>query len=412
MDEAGVDVYEDGPDDDLTLENALRPSNRSGSPFPLEGLAGNGNSKYSYSGSLRSEPKVCTVPRPFKAVVNTIVADEPFLQDAQCVFSKADTSHAYTLSYAFPVIIFLESHPYFCEPPGQPQLSRTRSPSVLSIPPPEGSDEGEPMSLGDWPVSSNISEVQDLEQDLEQVPDGGDYFLAEETGQVQSVADSEEHEEGPTLTLSSEEPTAHPRYSSATPHASTNRAESQSSQALTVEQSSPEPSVMFTPTPAFPPRPRPRFFAPGLPSTPAIATTDRSELDNKDMVTPYARRRSFLIDVINSTARPRVAQPSPHPTRTTDDDEERDSISSDSSGQPSSEKSAVDASIRPFGAAFPCFTPAPRQRARIAGRLSHPLSRNSKLSAQSRMNVDANEAERAEQSRERQRALLRMHSGG
>jgi len=232
------------------------------------------------------------------------------------------------------------------------------------------------------PAPSDVSEVQDLEQDLEQALDGGDYFpveeTAEETGQVQSVADSEEHEEEPSPTFSSEEPTAHPRYPSVTPRASADRAESQSPQALTVEQSSPAPSVMFTPTPAFPPRPRPRFFAPGLPSTPAIATTDHSELDNKDLVTPYARRRSFLIDVINSTARPRFAQPTPHPTRTADDDEERDSMSPDSSSQPSSKKSAVDASdttIKPFGAPFAGFTPAPRQRTRTAGRLSHPLSR-------------------------------------
>ena len=72
--------------DDMSLADALRPSNRSGSPFPLEGLAGNPNSKYSYFGSLRSEPKVCAVPRLLQAVMNTIVTDEPFRQDAKCVF--------------------------------------------------------------------------------------------------------------------------------------------------------------------------------------------------------------------------------------------------------------------------------------------------------------------------------------
>ena len=86
VDEAGVDVGDDGLGDDMSLEDALRPSNRSGSPFPLEGLAGTGNSKYNYSGSLRSEPKVCTVLRLFKAVMNVIVTDEPFRQDAKCVF--------------------------------------------------------------------------------------------------------------------------------------------------------------------------------------------------------------------------------------------------------------------------------------------------------------------------------------
>ena len=69
VDEAGVDADEDVLGDDMSLEDALRPSNRSGSPFPLEGLTGNGNSKYSYTGSLKSEPKVCTVPGLFKAVM-------------------------------------------------------------------------------------------------------------------------------------------------------------------------------------------------------------------------------------------------------------------------------------------------------------------------------------------------------
>ena len=83
VDEAGVDVDKDGLDDDMSLADALRPSNRSGSSFPLEGLAGNSNSKFNYSGSLRSESKVCTVPRLFKAVMNTIITDEPFRQDAR-----------------------------------------------------------------------------------------------------------------------------------------------------------------------------------------------------------------------------------------------------------------------------------------------------------------------------------------
>ena len=78
------------------------------------------------------------------------------------------------------------------------------------------------MLLSDLPVPSGVSELQDLEQDLEQALDGGDYFPVEETaeepGQIQSVADSEEHHEEPSPTFSSEEPTAHPRYPSATPH--------------------------------------------------------------------------------------------------------------------------------------------------------------------------------------------------
>jgi myosin protein heavy chain len=236
------------------------------------------------------------------------------------------------------------------------------------------------MSLSDLPVPSDVSEVQNLEQDLEQAL-VDEHYPPEETGTVHSVTGSEEPQEEPSPTFSSEEPTALPHFPSRTTYASTNRTDSQSPQALSVAQSSPAPSVMFTPTPAFPPRPRPRFFAPGLPSTPAVAT-DHSEPDNNDLVTPYARRRSFLIDVINSTARPRFAQPTPHPPRAAHsiapDDEDGDSMSPGSSGQSSSKKSttaASDITVRPLNGAFAGYTPASRQRTRPMGRLSHPLSR-------------------------------------
>ena len=251
--------------------------------------------------------------------------------------------------------------------------------SVLSLPPPpESLDEGNHTSLSDLPAPSDVSDAQDLEQDLEQALDDG-YYPAEETAQVQSVASSIESQEEPSPTFSSEEPTALPRFPSATPHVSISRAESQSPQTLSVAQSSPAPSVMFTPTPAFPPRPRPRFFAPGLPSTPAVAT-EHNELDNKDLTTPYARRRSFLIDVINSTARPRFVHPPPTAHSTTLD-EEGDSTSPESSSQPSGQKPTVDQSlasdttVKPINTAFAAFTPGPRQRTRAMGRLSHPLSR-------------------------------------
>src|SRR6266850_3209803 len=48
-------------------------------------------------------------------------------------------------------------------------VNRTPSPSVPSILPPEGSDEGEPMSLSDLLAPNDVLEVQDLEHDLEWV---------------------------------------------------------------------------------------------------------------------------------------------------------------------------------------------------------------------------------------------------
>ena len=276
------------------------------------------------------------------------------------------------------------STPHTSESPGPAQIDSAPSLSVLSLPPPpESLDEGDHTSLSDLPAPSDVSDPQDLEQDLEQALHDG-HYPAEESAQVESVASSIESQEEPSPTFSSEEPTAQPRFPSipsTTPHVSITRAESQSPQTLSVAQSSPAPSVMFTPTPAFPPRPRPRFFAPGLPSTPAIAT-EHNELDNNDLMTPYARRRSFLIDVINSTARPRFAHP-PRTAYSTTLDEEGDSTSPDSSSQPSGKKPAVevdqslasDTTAKPFNAAFAAFTPGPRQRTRTIGRLSHPLSR-------------------------------------
>jgi hypothetical protein len=250
--------------------------------------------------------------------------------------------------------------------------------SVLSIPPPPQDSDGEPTSPGDLPLPSDTSDSRDLEQDLEQALTGNDDHTApEETAQASSAAETDD-DPGPTF--SSEEPTAHPHSPAATPvSVSSNRTDMLSLPTVSVAQSSPAQSVMFTPTPAFPPRPRPRFFAPGLPSTPAVAS-EHSGTDDKDLATPYSRRRSFLIDVINSTARPRFAHPTPRPSRNahaTMLDEEDESTSPDPSTQSSGKKSAVEesqtsiATVKPFVG----FTPAPRQRTRAMGRLSHPLAR-------------------------------------
>ncbi|KAJ7491999.1 hypothetical protein FB451DRAFT_1360785 [Mycena latifolia] len=88
--------------------------------------------------------------------------------------------------------------------------------------------------------------------------------------------------------------------------------------------SSPAPSAAFTPTPAFP-RPRARF---NLPSPPNNALTtpsaheqaqdeDGEDVDgDEEPLTPHTRRRSFLLSVINSTTRPRLKFPTPHPRNT------------------------------------------------------------------------------------------------
>ena len=76
-------------------------------------------------------------------------------------------------------------------------------------------------------------------------------------------------------------------------------------------------SVAFTPTPAFS-RPRARFNLPSppkdvIPSTPAQIKSEANGQPSDHVITPHTRRRSFLLSVINSTARPRLKMGTPHP---------------------------------------------------------------------------------------------------
>ena len=115
---------------------------------------------------------------------------------------------------------------------------------------------------------------------------------------------------------------------------------------LSVAFSSPA-SALFTPTPAFQPRPRARFGGAFSPSTtPALPTTtpqqhtvrfeddveetprprfeaDEEQDDHNDEnpTTPHTHKRSFLLSVINSTARPRLRHPTPHPGNSGDESE-------------------------------------------------------------------------------------------
>jgi hypothetical protein len=59
-------------------------------------------------------PRCVQSPDFSEIVMNPIITDQPFRQNAKCFFSKTHTPHAYTLSHAdtFPVIIVLELELY------------------------------------------------------------------------------------------------------------------------------------------------------------------------------------------------------------------------------------------------------------------------------------------------------------
>ena len=159
---------------------------------------------------------------------------------------------------------------------------------------------------------------------------------------------------------------------------------------VTVPESSPVQSGIFTPTPAFQPRPRARFQVP-IPTftqqQPATTTPpDREVTDDEDPIddhtppregldptTPYSHKRSFLMDVINSTTRPRMKFPTPHPHRG-----KVPETPVHESGQSSSPSLAATPAPVPPSArltnVFTGATPRPRAIANSRTRLSHPLS--------------------------------------
>ena len=157
-----------------------------------------------------------------------------------------------------------------------------------------------------------------------------------------------------------------------------------------VPESSPAPSAVFTPTPAFQPRPRARFQVPTPDFTsqqPATTTPPDREVtgeedtinghmpprDDLDPTTPYSHKRSFLMDVINSTTRPRMKFPTPHPHRGRVPDTPLNE--SNQSSSPSTAATPAPAPPAPrLTSIFTSATPRPRATANPRARLSHPLA--------------------------------------
>lgn len=188
------------------------------------------------------------------------------------------------------------------------------------------------------------------------------------------------------------------RYSSdATPHANGARA-MKSPTPMSTTFSSPVPTPMFTPTPAFAPRPRARFQPQNnqlvLPARTTPPSNDVSpeqyqqtqassehedDYDEElDPVTPHAHKRSFLMDVINSTARPRLKFPTPHPNRLAapaiEDSPNSSTDRSPEQNSPPAPAQAQSSSPASFSTAFGGITPRPRSAGSIRPRFSHPLS--------------------------------------
>ena len=160
---------------------------------------------------------------------------------------------------------------------------------------------------------------------------------------------------------------------------------------VAIPESSPAPSAIFTPTPAFQSRPRARFQVPvptftsqqpttttppdrGVPEDEDTINNHMPPQEDLDSATPYSHKRSFLMDVINSTARPRMKFSTPHPHygKAPETPMHQDSQS------PSSPSTAATPGPTPPAArlagVFAGATPRPRAATHSRVRLSHPLT--------------------------------------
>ena len=148
-------------------------------------------------------------------------------------------------------------------------------------------------------------EITDIHISPPRIEGGNDIYGEEDQERDSQNNEEREHDEREPTFSSDGDPT---------PYHPTNRSARQNTSAFSSE------SVAFTPTPAFP-RPRARFdLSPpsgDLLTTPAPKSqdADSNSKENEDPLTPHARRRSFLLDIINSTTRPRMKFPTPHPRK-------------------------------------------------------------------------------------------------
>ncbi|KAJ4474994.1 hypothetical protein J3R30DRAFT_633332 [Lentinula aciculospora] len=348
---------------DVSLTDALESISSPYQSEPDRGRTPKERSYIDYEVSLKSSPKAT----PFSSKYRHVSLRRPMLERTRTPsLSRTSLSPA--------------SSPSNSTPRSGRSLAMDRSTSVspiqgLLVPlPPSNAGSPAPHSPGP-DISSGTSEpntsTNTQSMDITDADDSPIRQLAES---------SLENEEGKyasvTGSVTREESTSEHTFSTddgPTPYAVKNNGNSRSLEGLASAFSSPAAS-MATPTPAFP-RPRTRFNIPQDGSSDESHETqgevhgvNDEDLSSEEPMTPQTRRRSFFLSVINSTARPRMKFPTPHP---------RDRILPDT-------PSTVDVSPLPVSRAVVQNTPiafqsaftgaTPRPRFNPGSRLSHPLA--------------------------------------
>ncbi|KAG2345767.1 hypothetical protein BDR05DRAFT_960035 [Suillus weaverae] len=314
--------------DEMSVEDALQSVSRSSSPFSPEIPLDNPTprKKYDYSMSLRSEPQ----RSPFDKYRN-VALRKPFARTRTPSLSRTTPSPVSSPPNSTPRSN--RSIPLPIETPSPTPgvyvplpRSRTASPAVTSLP-----------SVVIQPPEDESNDEQELSPDHFQDP-------------------SQESDPEPGREDSATQSDREPTFSSASSDPNNQINNDRTIGAHSTAFLSPARSVLdFTPVP----RLRTQF---NIPPAYNELGTDAGE----EPLTPHTRRRSFLLSVINSTARPRIKF-TPHPHNRLS----ALPVSQSSSG---SSESASNVGVTPAGpmrTAFAGITPRP---GRGRGRMSHPLA--------------------------------------
>ncbi|CDO73312.1 hypothetical protein BN946_scf185008.g74 [Trametes cinnabarina] len=367
---------------ELDLSDALQSVSRSNSPALGDRETPRKKSDYDFSVSLRSEPKVS----PFEKLRN-VSFRRPLSRTRTPSLTRTTSS---------PSSSTTNSTPHSTRSNGWPRADTDPPLAALSVPLPRSATASpalppnvEERDLTQTSLEHSINdtelipEVAQSRSEQHQAASADDRYHADDASKQQS-----QHSREPTF--SSEEAGSADFNGSTGSGANGSRAV-RSPTPLSVAFSSPA-SALFTPTPAFQPRPRARFSAPLNSTTPQLPSTtpqqpqvrfstdetprqqqfeqaasdeqeDGVHAHFEDPATPHAHKRSFLLSVINSTARPRLRYPTPHPGNSSDESQ------SQSPASQSLVQATPGVNLRK---AFAGFTPRPSAVKRP--RLSHPLT--------------------------------------
>ncbi|KAJ7180785.1 hypothetical protein C8R46DRAFT_885504 [Mycena filopes] len=295
------DVYlppdEGEAEPDVSLADALESVSRTSSPHRLSRDA-TPKKNYDYSVSLRSEPQAS----PYDKFRNIQLRRGP-PRNRTPSLSRTTASPASSTTNSTP-----RSNRSLGFPPSSPA-----SPSALPLPRSTTASPAIVVSRPDGEeASGNDSYLQEGDTGSMDITDV--HISPLRTNEVLDT--DEEGEEDDAREPSSHNDEREPTFSSDGGGQTTFHPDHAPRGGLASAFSSPAPSTTFTPTPAYP-RPRTRFNLPSPPdhdpTTPRQDAREEHEDDEEAPLTPHTRRRSFLLSVINSTTRPRLKFPTPHP---------------------------------------------------------------------------------------------------